>query len=321
MFTRRFLMGAAAVYASGARPVWAQDYPGQDIRFICGFAAGSGADVIVRFFAEKMKLLAKRNIIVENRVGAVGNIATEYTARAKPDGYTVYVTGGSALAAGQSMMKQPAFDVGKALQTVGTINRQPLMIAVRANAPWKNLKEFVAAMRVKGSGASYGTANPSARVVGAMFSKLAGLQAVEVQYRTGADFLNDLASGNIDFSIADNVMAMAQEKAGRLRNLAVSTSERMQAAPDYPTMREEGFDTNLSGWFAIFVPASTPQPIVMQLNGWLNEVVRSPEGKTFLNTFASDPWANTPEDAQALFLREIKNWEEYVKLANIEKQG
>ncbi|MDH7799674.1 MULTISPECIES: tripartite tricarboxylate transporter substrate binding protein [unclassified Beijerinckia] len=322
MLTRRyFTIGTAAACAAGVGPAWAQNYPTQDIRFVCGFAAGSGADVIVRFFAEKMKALAKRNIIVENRVGAVGNIATEYTIRAKPDGHTVYVTGGSALAAGQSMMKQPPFDIGKALQTVGTINRQPLMIAVRTDAPWKSLREFAEAMRAKGNRASYGTANPSARVVGAMFTKLAGLEAIEVQYRTGADFLNDLAAGNIDFSIADNVMAVAQEKAGRLRSLAVSTAERMQAAPEYPTMREEGFDTNLSGWFAAFVPADTPKPIVAQLNGWLNEVVLSPEGKAFLNTFASDPWANTPEEAQAQFLREIKNWEDYVKLANIEKQG
>ncbi|MBN9083423.1 MAG: tripartite tricarboxylate transporter substrate binding protein [Rhizobiales bacterium] len=321
MLTRRhFTIGAATACAVGA-PAWAQSYPTQDIRFVCGFAAGSGADVIVRFFAEKMKPLAKRNIIVENKVGAVGNIATEYTARSKPDGHTVYVTGGSSLAAAHNMMKQPSIDVGKALVPIGTINRQPVMIAVRTDAPWKTFPEFVEAMKGKGNKASYATANPAARVVGAMFTKLAGLQSVEVQYRTGADYLNDLAAGNVDFGIPDNVMAVAQEKAGRLRVLAVSTPDRLQAAPDYPTIRELGFDVSLSGWFAGFVPAATPQPIVSQLNGWLNDVVKSPEGKAFLNTFASDPWVSSPEDAQALFLREIKNWEDYVKLANIEKQG
>lgn len=322
MLTRRhFTIGTAAACAAGVGPVWAQTYPTQDIRFVCGFAAGSGADVIVRFFAEKMKTLAKRNIIVENKVGAVGNIATEYTARSKPDGYTVYITGGSSLAAAHNIMKQPSVDVGKALTPIGTINRQPVMIAVRTDAPWKTFPEFVEAVRAKGSKASYATANPVARVVGAMFTQLARLQSVEVQYRTGADYLNDLAAGNVDFGIPDNVMAVAQEKAGRLRILAVSTPERLQAAPDYPTIRELGYDVSLSGWFAGFVPAATPQPIVALLNGWLNEVVKSPEGKAFLNTFASDPWANTPEESQALFQREVKNWENYVKLANIEKQG
>jgi len=323
MLTRRAFNGSVAALAGAPAfgPASAQDFPSQDLRFICGFAAGSGADIIVRFFAEKMKAQAKRNIIVENKVGAVGNIATEYTARSKPDGYTVYVTGGSALAATQSIMKQPSVDVGKALVPIGTINRQPVMIAVRTDAPWKSLKEFAEAMREKGDRATYGTANSSARVVGAMFTKVAGLRSVEVQYRTGADYLNDLASGNIDFGIPDNVMAVAQERAGRLRVLAVSTPERLQAAPHYPTMRELGFDVSLSAWFAAFVPAATPKPVVAQLNQWLNAVVTSLDGKAFLNGFASDPWANSPEDAQALFLREIKNWEEYVKLANIEKQG
>ena len=117
------------------------------------------------------------------------------------------------------------------------------------------------------------------------------------------------------------VLLVAQEKAGRLRVLGVSTPQRMQAAPNYPTIMEQGFDVNLSGWFAAFVAAGTPAPIVAQLNQWLNEAVNSPEGKKFLNDFASDPWVNSPEDAQALFLKEIKAWAEYVTIAKIEKQG
>ena len=324
MFTRRQFVAASAGAATLplAGGAFAQsDYPSGPLRAICMFPPGTGADVLVRFYANKLAQLSQRTVIVENKPGAFGNIATEYTARSKPDGHTVYVTGGSSLAAAHNMMKQPSVDVGKALLPIGTINRQPVMIAVRTDAPWKTFPEFVEAMKGKGDKASYATANPAARVVGAMFTKLAGLRSVEVQYRTGADYLNDLAAGNVDFGIPDNVMAVAQEKAGRLRVLAVSTPDRLQAAPDYPTIRELGFDVSLSGWFAGFVPAATPQPIVSQLNGWLNEVVKSPEGKAFLNTFASDPWVSTPEDAQALFLREIKNWEDYVKLANIEKQG
>jgi len=319
---RRFNAGAAALLPAAA---WgtarAQTFPSQDLHFVCGFAAGSGADVIVRFFAEKIRQNAKRNGIVENRVGALGNIATEYTARSKPDGYTILVTGGSALAATQNMMKHPGFDVGEVLKPIGTINRQPVMIAVRKDAPWKDLKELAAAMKQKGDKASYATANSSARVVGAMFKQKAGLDALEVQYRTGADYLNDLAAGNVDYGIPDNVMAVAQEKAGRLRVLGVSTAQRMQAAPNYPTITEQGYDVKLSGWFAAFVAAGTPAPIVAQLNQWLNEAVNSPEGKKFLNDFASDPWVHSPEEAEALFLQEIKAWAEYVTIAKIEKQG
>ena len=121
---------------------------------------GSGADVIVRFIGEKMKALSGRSIIVENKPGAGGNIATEYVARAKPDGYTVYITGASALAANMHVIKNPSVDVGKALQIVGTINKQPVMIAVRRNSPYKTMAELTQAMKAKGDKASYALRQP-----------------------------------------------------------------------------------------------------------------------------------------------------------------
>src|SRR4051812_8658876 len=117
----------------------AQNYPSQDIRFIAGFPAGSGADVIVRYFAEKVRHVAGRTIIVENKVGAAGNIAATYTARAKPDGYTVHVHAGSAVAANMPLFKTPPIDAGKELQVVATINQQPFMVMVPADSPYKTL--------------------------------------------------------------------------------------------------------------------------------------------------------------------------------------
>ncbi len=321
---RQFGIGSAAIagmYLAGARTVHAQAFPSQDIQFVCGFAAGSGADTYVRFFAEKMRVLCKRNVVVQNRVGALGNIATEYVARSKPDGHVVYITGGSALAANQHVMKVPTVDVGNDLQVIGTINKQPNMIMVAEESPWKSLAELVAAIKIKGEKASYALANPSARVVGALFKEKANLQAVEVQYKTAAQYLNDLSSGNLDYAIADNVLAVSQVKAGRMRILAVSTEERLQAAPDYPTFVESGFPISVTSWWAGFVPSATPKTIVDQLGAWLSEIVASDEGKKFLNSFASDPWVSSPADAQAYFRREINAWGDYVKIANIEKQG
>ena len=140
----RAVVAAAAIIA-GPYHVSAQQYPVQDIHFICGFAAGSGADIIVRFISEKMRPMVGRTIIVENKSGAGGNIATEYVARAKPDGYTVYITGASALAANMHVLKNPSVDVGKALQVVGTINKQPVMVAVRADSPSQTMAELTAA--------------------------------------------------------------------------------------------------------------------------------------------------------------------------------
>ena len=118
----------AAALAAGPVGAQAQDYPSQDIRFICGFPAGSGADVLVRYFGEKMRAIANRTIIVENKVGAAGNIAAVYTARSKPDGYTVYVHAASAIAANMHLFKAPPIDAAKDLQIVAGVNKQPFMV-------------------------------------------------------------------------------------------------------------------------------------------------------------------------------------------------
>jgi len=314
-------VAAVALALIGAAPVSAQQYPAQDIHLICGFAAGSGADVIVRFIAEKMKPMAGRPIIVENKAGAGGNIATEYVARAKPDGYTIYITGASALAANMHVLKNPGTDVGKSLQIVGTINKQPVMVAVSNTSTYKTIAELTAAMKEKGDKASYAIANPSAKVVGAMYKEKAGLQAVEVYYKTGAEYLNDLASGAIDYAIPDNVLAMARARAGSMRILAVSTSERMLAAPEYPTMTELGYPMDLRGWWAGLVPTGTPKPVIDKLNEWISQIVASEDGKKFLAGIASDPWVSKPEEGQAYFLQTIKQWGDYVKIAKIEPQG
>jgi len=152
----------------------ADDYPTQDIHFICAFPPGSGADVLVRYFADKVRPLTGRNIVVENRSGAGGNIAIEYVARAKPDGYTVFVHGASGTAASMSLFKRPPVDVGKTIQVVATINRQPFMVLVDAKSPHQTLADLTAAMKLKGAKASYATAAPFGTVVG---ENLCGVRA------------------------------------------------------------------------------------------------------------------------------------------------
>ena len=195
MRSTRYLVGAVALLAvasTAPQAAQAQAYPTQDVHFVCAFAAGSGADIIVRYFSDKMRPLMGRSIIVENKVGAIGNLATEYVARSKPDGHVIYVTGASGVAANMHIFKNPSVDVGKALQIAATINKATMMLGVRADAPWKTAPELTAAMKLKGDKASYAIANPTAKVLGALYRERAGLQSVEVGYRTGADFLNDL---------------------------------------------------------------------------------------------------------------------------------
>jgi len=310
----------AAVLAMSALPARAQQYPNQDVHIICAFPAGSGADVLVRYMAEKLRPLMGRAPIVENRVGAGGNIATEYVARAKPDGYTVYIHGGSGVIASVAVLRHPSFDLAKSIRVVATINRQSTMFVVHVNKPWTSVPEVTAAMKAKGEKATYATSNPIGKVMGALYKKYAGLNAVEVSYRTAADSLNDLANGAVDYAMFDNVFSSAQAREGRLRILALGTEQRIDANPGIPTLKELGYPINLPSYFTVMVPMGTPEPIVRQLNAWTNQILATEESKKFLAESASDPWISTPEAAEAFFLQDIKNWQEYVRVANIEPQ-
>ena len=242
-------------------------------------------------------------------------------ARSKPDGHTIYVTGANSVAANMSLFKNPTVDVAKALQIVATINNATMMLGVRADSPYKDAKELTAAMKKKGDKVSYGYTNPTGKVLGAFYKEKAGLNATEIGYRTAADFFNDLSSGALDYVMIDNVAAMANERAGRLKILGIGADKRMQSVPQLPTLTEQGYPMDVRSWWAALVPSATPRPVVDQLNKWFSEVVASDDCKKFLADVASDPWVSTPDEAQAYFIKDIANWAEYVKLAKLEQQG
>jgi|MudIll2142460700_1097286.scaffolds.fasta_scaffold01859_5 tripartite-type tricarboxylate transporter receptor subunit TctC len=314
-------MFLAALVGSLPGTACAQQYPSQDIRLICAFPPGSGADVLVRYFGEKLRPIANRTIIVENKAGAQSNIATEYTARAKPDGYTIYVHAASTVAASMHLFKKPPVDVTKALQIAATINQQPFMMVVDAKSPYKTVADVTAAMKQKGPKASYATSAPNGTLMGEVYKARTGVQALEINYKTAADSLNEMLSGRTDYGMMDPQYSMAQAREGRLRVLAVSSGRRLQASPDIPTMNESGVRMDLTGWWAAMVPAGTPKPIVAKINEWFVQIVKTDETKKFLNSYGGDPFIISPDEAQALFEKTEKEWGEYIKLAKIEPKG
>jgi len=312
------LMVAALLGATGVR---AQTYPSQDIHFICAFPAGSGADVLVRYFAEKVRVLSSRTIIVENKTGANGEIAAEYTARSRPDGYTIFVHAPSTIAGNNWMMKKPPIDAARDLVIAGGVNQQPFMFAVAANSPVKSIAELTAIVKKKGEKASFAESNVSGKVLGALYSQAIGVAAVDVSYRTANDMLNDFSNGALDFGVVDPVFALSQAREGRIRNLATGTKARMAAIPDLPTMAELGYPgVYITSWFAAMVPRGTPDAVVRQINAWFSDVGRMEETRKFLNQFGGDPFVITPEQGQKLLEDNVREWEGYVKAAKIEPQ-
>ena len=310
--------GMMALAAPGAAR--AQTYPTQDVHFIVGFAAGSGPDVIARFVAEKMRPLLGKQVIVENKVGAGGNIATEYVARSKPDGYTLYITGGSALAASGHLFKNPPVNVLTAFDSVATFSIQPVFLVVGPNSPAKTFAELTDLLKKKGDKASFGVAFPSARVAGALYNQKAGLTAIEVQYRTSKDWLNDLASGAVDYAFIDSTSGVGLAAGGQLRVRAITLSERSKAVPEYQTMKEGGVDINTPGWWAAYTPAGTPKPIINQLNKMFSSAVSTDEAKEFFKKLGNDVMVMTPEEADKYYQQDFKNWAEWARIAKLEPQ-
>jgi tripartite-type tricarboxylate transporter receptor subunit TctC len=154
--------------------------------------------------------------------------------------------------------------------------------------------------------------------MGEIYKDKTGVKALEINYRTAPDSLNEMLSGKLDFAMHDPVFSLAQQREGRLRILAVSTGTRLDALPDQPTMTELGIPMDLTGWWAAMVPAGTPKPVVDKIHQWFVQMVSSDETKKFLNSFGGDPYINTPEQGQAMLERDVKAWGDYVRLAKIE---
>jgi tripartite-type tricarboxylate transporter receptor subunit TctC len=321
MRPRPALVAVGLLAAMLSLPAAAQNYPSQEIHFISAFPPGSGSDTVMRFIAEKMRPLVTQPVIVENKPGAGGIMAAEYVARAKPDGYTIFTHAGNTMATLKHLLKNPPFDPATTVQVAATINRQAFMLVVDARRPWKSLAELTAAMKEKGEKATYGASANIGLLMGALYRELAGLKAVDVQYKSAPDSLNDLASGAIDFALYDPIVAIAQARAGRVRILGVGLKDRLAAAPDLPTMAEQGVPIDLPSWFAAIVPAATPKPVVNEINRLFNAVLAMDETKVFLQKFGTDPWISTPEEGQARLLKDLQVWPEYLRLAKIPQQG
>jgi tripartite-type tricarboxylate transporter receptor subunit TctC len=300
----------------------AQDYPAREIRSLCNFAAGSGADLIVRYYSDKLSRLAGRPILVENKPGAAGTIATDTLAKSKPDGYTLLITPASAtIVSAPHLFKSLPFDVAKDFAAVTTIATVSFTILVDAAKPIHSIAELIAQLKAKSNEGFYGTSSVTGVISAELFKQSAGLKTAYVPFKANPQALTSLLQGELDFLSYDATWAVIQQRAGRLRILAVTSAKRSTALPDTPTLAELGFsDTDMTPWWGVVVPAGTPKPIVDKLAGWFNEITATEETKQFLERAAFDPFPGTPESMAALLKSDAPRWARYVKLAKIEPQ-
>jgi tripartite-type tricarboxylate transporter receptor subunit TctC len=328
MLSRRELLRTAAV-ASVAMPyigngAFAQDaWPSREVHAVCGFPPGSGADIFVRFYAKKFQDAIGKTVIVENKTGAFGNIATEYLSKAKPDGYTIGIMPGSSfLAAAASLFNKLPFDPINGFEHVALLSKLPFLLVVSGDGPFKTLPELTAFLKEKGDKGSYGSLANTGIVSSELYKAQFGLKTVEVKYKDAGAALNDLYGNNIAFLHIDPAFAAAHVKSGKLRALATSAADRLQALKDIPSAKDVGImNSNIIAWWSVHMPKGTPKPLVDKLSKIFQEVAVADDTKKFLADSGSDPFPGGPEQLKELLIADTKAWSEYVKLAKIEKVG
>lgn len=315
---------AAALVALPGATAHAQGWtPEREIRVICGYAAGTGADVLVRFFSEKIRpFTGGKPVIVENKPGALTQIGAEYVKNAKPDGYTLFITAGnSTMASNPHLFKNIKYDPLKDFTPVTTLNRLPFMFVVAPTSPISSMKELEAHVRQKGAKTTYGYSNTFALAATELYRTKLNFEATGVAYKATPELMPDLTNGELDFVISDATFLLNQWRQGRVKALAVTTAERASVAPDLPGMKEVGIaDYDLSAWWGAWLPAGAPKEIANTYAEWLNKVVAAPETKAFLNKSGADPWLGTPEILAKQTAEDLKRWGEIIKLAKIEPQ-
>ena len=306
---------AALVAAICAAPAVAADnYPNKPIRMLVGFAPGGGTDTTARPIAQKMSELMGQQVIVDNRPGAAGNIATEITARAPGDGYTILMATIASLAINPSLYGNLPFDPEKDLAPVIQAVDSTNILSLHPSVPANSVKELIALAKQKPLNFGSSGVGGTGHLAGELFNVMAGTQLSHVPYKGGGPAMIDLVAGNIQIVFATAASAVPQIKSGKIKGLAVTTMKRSGLMPELPTISEaglKGFDAN--NWYGVVVPARTPKPIITRLNADIGKILAMPDIKQFLFGQGLDVAPGTPEAFGAYIKSERAKWAKVVR--------
>lgn len=306
---------AGATGAALAQP----NYPDKPIKFVVPYPPGGGTDVIARIVQERFHQLLGQPIIIDNRGGAAGSLGTDVVAKAAPDGYTVLFTLSSHTINPSFYTKLP-FDTAKDFEPVGTVASLPQILVANLQFPPNTVAELVALAKAKPntiSFASVGNGSPG-HLAGELLKLRTGTLMTHIPYRGGGPAITDVMGGQVPLLWVSIPAAAQFVKQGKLKALAVSTVKRSAAFPDVPTVQEAGVrDFEVDSWYAMFVPAKTPKPIIDKLNRAINVIVVEPEIREKLLAQGSEGVGGTPEALGKIVNLELVKWAKLAKEANL----
>ena len=291
-------------------------YPTKPIRILVGFAPGGGTDIMARIVAPRLSDKLGQPVIVENRPGAGGNLATEAVVKSAPDGYTLLMGTIAALAVNPALYKDLPFDPMIDLTPISMGVSLANVVVVHPAVPVNSLSELIALARQQPGKLAYSSSGngTAGHLSGALFESMADVRLLHVPYKSGSQAMNDLLGGQVQASFAAAPGAIPQIKAGRIRALAVTTRARSSFLPDVPTVAEAGIKGyESSNWYALAGPAKLPRPIVERLNEAMRDALTDPAVREKLALQGFEPTPSTPEEFGTFLAAEIVKWAKVVK--------
>jgi tripartite-type tricarboxylate transporter receptor subunit TctC len=306
---------AAGSAALACGTAWAQagDYPNKPVRVVVAFTAGGTTDILARAVSQKLSERLKQSFIIDNMPGGGGNIGTEMAARAAPDGYTLIVNSVGPMAVNPTLYKKLAVNPLTDLVPVVQIADVPNVLVVNPALPVKTFEEFIAYAKANPGKLNYSSTGvgTSSHLSGFMLNKRTGAETTHVPYK-GADALNDLLAGRVQYMFATIPSVIQHIHAGKLRALAVTSAKRSRSLPEAPTVAEKGFPGFEAGsWFGFLAPRGTPEPVIAQLNKAVNEVLPSLEAQMIRE--GADPVGGTPAQFGQFIQKEYEKWKVIVR--------
>jgi len=315
----RITISAFALLAAwlAAPVVHAQPYPAKSIRVVVGFPPGSGADITARVIGPRVGEAVGQQLIIDNRPGAGSNIAAELAAKAPADGYTLFI-GTVANTINASLYSRLPFDFARDFAPIALTTAAPNVLVVHPSVPAKSVAQLIALAKSRPGQLSFASAGvgTAPHLSAELFKTMAGINIVHIPYKGSPPAVTDLIAGEVALMFSPASTVLPHVKSGRLRALAVTTTARLPAAPELPTVAEtgmKGYETIT--WFGFVAPARTPQPVVTRLNAEIVKVLAAPEVRSQFAAQGIETLGGTPERFAAYIREEIAKWARVIKVS------
>lgn len=297
-------------------------FPTQPLHMVTAFGAGSASDIVARMIAQKLQEELGQPVIVDNKPGASGQIASDYVARAQADGYTIMLATNTTHSSNPHLFKQLRYHPIDDFTPLVQVCNFPFVLAVSKETPVSSVEELVKFGKKQGGSVNYGYGNSTGQISAASFNKMTNLGATAVPYKSSPQAMTDLIGGRVNFMFVDLASAAGHIESGALRALAVSTEQRSALAPDLPAVSEAlgmpGFD--LAAWVGIFGPAKMPEDVTTRLADALYAIVSSDEVQKKLVSMGAEPKPAPADEFGRFVAAQLDVWGEKVRQSGIEPQ-